>query len=78
VFRYIDNKGRAAVKGAEIMFYLQWLATGWTVEESCSTSGRDGRFFSSPQRQDNLWGPPILLFNAYRGGSFPMGKAAGK
>jgi hypothetical protein len=32
-----------------------------------SISGRDKRFFSSPQHPDELWGPPSLLFNGYQG-----------
>jgi hypothetical protein len=27
---------------------------------------RDKRFFSSPEHQDQLWGPPSLLFNGYK------------
>jgi hypothetical protein len=27
----------------------------------------ESRIFSSPRRPDLLWGPPNLLFNAYRG-----------
>jgi hypothetical protein len=34
------------------------------------------RIFSSPRRPDRLCGPPNLLSNGYRGGSFPGGKAA--
>jgi hypothetical protein len=34
------------------------------------------RIFSSPLRQDQLWGPSSLLSNGYRG-IFPQVKAAG-
>jgi hypothetical protein len=34
-----------------------------------------GKVFSSPQRPDQLWGPPILISNRYLG-LFPKGKAA--
>jgi hypothetical protein len=41
-----------------------------------SSPGRGWEFFSSPSRQDRLWGPPSFLYSGYRG-SFPGGKASG-
>jgi hypothetical protein len=35
------------------------------------------RIFFPPHRQDRLWGPPNVLSNGYRGGSFPGSKPAG-
>jgi len=46
------------------------LATGWTVRGSNPGEGKISR--NSPDRP---WGPPSLLYNAYR--AFPGGKAAG-
>jgi hypothetical protein len=42
-----------------------WRLCYWTdgsVFQSCQAQ----RCFSSPKRPDRLWGPPSLLFNAYR------------
>jgi hypothetical protein len=48
-------------------------ATGWTAGVRFPARLR---FFSSPQRPDRLWSPPILLSNGRRG-LFSRGKAAG-
>jgi len=32
--------------------------TGWSVEKTCSISGRDNRFFPFEKNSDRLWGPP--------------------
>jgi len=39
---------------------VQRWATGWTIGDS--SSGKGWEFFSSPPRQDRLWGPPSLLY----------------
>lgn len=45
-------------------------------EGSCGyTAGRDKRVDSSPKDSGQLWGPPRLLFNEYRG-LLPKGKVA--
>jgi hypothetical protein len=43
------------------------IATGHGLDDRGSIFSRDKRFFSCPQCQDRLWGPPSLLFNGYRG-----------
>jgi hypothetical protein len=52
------------------------IATGFGLDGQGSLPGRSKKFFSTPQRPDQLWGPPSLLCNGYQG-SFPEGKAAG-
>jgi hypothetical protein len=41
-------------------------------------SGRDKRFFSTPQSPGRLWGPLSLLSNGYRGALFPGVKRLGR
>jgi hypothetical protein len=53
------------------------IATGCRLEGRSSVSNKRKRFFSRPQRPDQLWGPPSLLFNGYRR-LFPVGKVVGE
>jgi hypothetical protein len=50
------------------------IATSCGMDGLVSIPGM-ARFFSSPQRPDQFWGPYRLLSNGHRG-SFPGGKAA--
>ena len=50
-------------------------AAGWTIWGS--NPGRYKRFFSSPKRPGQLWDPPSVLFNGYRG-SFSQVKQPGR
>jgi hypothetical protein len=43
------------------------IATGYGLDDRASIPGGGWEFFPSPLRLDRLWGPPSLLFNAYRG-----------
>jgi hypothetical protein len=43
------------------------IATGYELEGRSTILGKDKRFFSNPQRTDQLWVPPSLLSNEYRG-----------
>jgi hypothetical protein len=46
--------------------YSDGLWAGWRANGG-SNPARGKRFFSSPFRPDQLWGPPILLSKRYRG-----------
>jgi hypothetical protein len=48
------------------------IAMGYGVDAQVSITGRGKRFFSTPQRPDQLWGPDSLLSNGYLG-LFPQG-----
>jgi hypothetical protein len=56
--------------GTGIAQSVQRLATGWTVRAS---NPGGGEIYQT--RPDRPWGPPSLLYNAYR--VFPGGKTAG-
>jgi hypothetical protein len=51
------------------------VATGYGLDGLRPIHDGRKRFFSLPQRLDQLWGPHSLLSNGY-GGSLPLGKAA--
>jgi hypothetical protein len=51
---------------SQLSRYSNWV-TGWTTVKSCFDSRQGMRYYSSPKRQDKLWGPPSLLFNGYQG-----------
>jgi hypothetical protein len=48
------------------------IATGYGLDGQVSIPGRGNMFFSPPQRQNLLWGPPGLPYNGYPG-LFPPG-----
>jgi hypothetical protein len=50
------------------------IATGYVLDRRGSIPGRGKKHFSTSQRPDRLWFPPILLYNCYRGFFFHMGK----
>jgi hypothetical protein len=57
----------------ELRQYSVWLRAGRPGDRG-SIPGRSKGFFLQPLCPDQLWGPPSLLYNGYRG-SFPGGKA---
>jgi hypothetical protein len=50
------------------------IATEYGQNDRGSIPKRSKSFSSTPQRPNQLWGPPILLFNGY-GGLFPRGES---
>ena len=54
-------------EGSRSSFICSWHSD-WATDLTVRGSGpdRDNRFFSSPKRQDRLWGPPSLPPNGYR------------
>jgi hypothetical protein len=48
------------------------IAMGYRLDDPGSIPN-SARFFFSPQRPDQLWGPPSLLSNGYRGGEISSG-----
>jgi hypothetical protein len=61
------------------LILIKWFlwATGWTAEEIGLDSRRGQRFFSSPQRPYQFWGPPSLLYIWYGGALSPGVKLSG-
>jgi hypothetical protein len=53
------------------------IAMGYGLDVQDSISSKNKKFFSSPQRQVELWSPAILLSNGYQG-PIPSVKPAGE
>jgi hypothetical protein len=43
------------------------MAAGWGIDSRDSIPAKGNRFVYTPQRPDQPWGPPSLLFNGYEG-----------
>jgi hypothetical protein len=52
------------------------IVAGYGLDGRGSITGRSKKCFSTPQHSDQLWDPPSLLSNGYRG-ALPGGKEAG-
>jgi hypothetical protein len=59
-------------KGAALAQAVWCLTTGWTTGRSGFDPRQGQRIFLYPLCPDQLWGPPSLLYNGYRG-SFHRG-----
>jgi hypothetical protein len=55
--------------GASIAQSVEVL--GYGLDDRGLPLGRGREFFSSPPRQDRLWGPPSPLYSGYPGGKRP-------